>query len=378
MSDIDGSFHVDYFRLRFREQLERIRGAHPSSVRGQLILSAGLTLAEELAGRVTRALEDDNSRLRQELAALQLSHGALSSALASTSIALRDAQKSRKGGLARAAVRVLVAALAVGESVAGSAIYSHASADARDPSTVTIGELYRDCRSLDLVLDESGVYAFDANRMPHNEPSATDPADSPVAEGDADDDTELDDVDFDDDEWMNHQDNDGNFLLPGADPIEGAMWRNEGFTPTQAEDWRDAGFDPVTAALWHQTHLTHDDAASWHAKEFEPDAATEWLNSGFTADEASGWRDAGFDAELAEQWHSEDFSVQDADEWESRGIDPFSASDWKAVDFSPDDAAAWASEDFEPEEAQLWRGGGYVDPTTADNLRDQGVAPGEI
>jgi hypothetical protein len=386
----------DLFQAKFERSLNRVTGAGVGSERGRAILAAGQSVFEELLGLMQRAAEVQQSQLIRDLAAAHISLEAFTTQLAVLSRMNQDASRSKRGRVlkpALAAVSAFLLGIPVGsgESV-GSTITQQVLRSPEVSARLGVADLQAACMALDGVLLNGGVYSTD-RRAPSEVQLPLDAQldDEGLSEGE-----DL----FDDDPWANLQDNEGNYVLPDADPIEGGQWRDNGFTPEEAEEWRGQGFaSPDDARLWGETGFeasepegwirhgfsTAGEAYEWHEAGFSPTDANEWASFDVDPEAAINWADREFlpaDAELwrhgirnpweADLWRDEQFLPQEAADWDRLGFHAEDASSWRDAQFASSDAHHWRSQGFEAADAAEWRASAFT-PTAAKRWVEKGL-----
>jgi hypothetical protein len=154
---LQGAGWTDHFETRFSRELERISGVKPGSARGQSVLSAGVSVFEELLGQIQRVLASENSALSRELANASSERRALERQLGIANEAARNANRTGRGRLLQIAAKPLGALLLAITGGVASGVGQEVWAQ-RTPATITASEWAEGCETLVAVFDEQAVF----------------------------------------------------------------------------------------------------------------------------------------------------------------------------------------------------------------------------
>ena len=314
---------VAHFRDRLTAETQRISKARAGATPRAVLIDAAVGVFEEVLSQLALALEDQQSALRAELRSERGSRRAVEAQLAAAQRQLDALRHNQNPRFLRAALSGLGSALrAIGEGAAAAAV---TVALMSGPADTTAQQLAFACDALNVVVEQGGGYSTAGDQ---SSDAPVDQPDVPRSNSqDREDDEEFDDLDeFVDDPWLQAQDNEGRYVLPGVDDfVAGESWRDAGFLPDDAADWLTHGFDLAAALRWSRYGLS-------------PTVAEVWGSEGFDADEAVDWIDA-------------DLDVVDAKDWGAEGFEPEEVWSWALYEINAGDAAQWAELGYDAEDA---------------------------
>jgi hypothetical protein len=348
---------ISHFRVRLDAEMARIAQGRSGAVPRDLVVDAAVAVFEELLHVVAVAVEDENSRLRRELRAVQGARRLLVEQLAAAQTALSVASRSKNGGFRRSVGTAIAGILMSLPGAAVGAGVTVAAEHLLTPADVSASELGAAYASLEDAIDQLTDEIASGDGLPAGDSSAVN--DSRPGE-DAEDEDEWE---LADDPWANLQDADGNYRVPWTeDEHAGSMWRDHGFAPDAAEEWASLDFDPSEADRWRRTSLDPEQSAAWRSSGFaageaaewyselheDPERAASWRERGYEAEHAWDWEQAGFDPDTADAWYDHGFGSDEAEEWAAAGFEPTPATEWRDIGVEPDAASAFSEAQLSP------------------------------